>query len=30
MNNERISTSPGAGAFNVPPPFVVVNDSGTP
>lgn len=26
----RISTSPGAGAFAVPPPFFVVNDSGTP
>lgn len=30
MKNERISTSPGAGAFNLPPPFVVVNDSGRP
>lgn len=28
--NPRISTSPGAGAFNVPPPFVVVNDTGKP
>lgn len=29
-SNERISTSPGAGAFNVPAPFFIVNDSGTP
>lgn len=29
-NNQRISTSPGAGSFNVPPPFVVVNDTGKP
>jgi hypothetical protein len=28
--NERISTSPGAGAFTVPPPFVVVNETGKP
>lgn len=28
--NPRLSTSPGAGAFNVPPPFVVVNDAGKP
>jgi hypothetical protein len=28
--NERRSTSPGAGAFSVPVPFVVVNGSGTP
>lgn len=28
--NPRISTSPGAGSFNVPPPFVVVNDTGKP
>lgn len=28
--DQRSSTSPGAGTYNVPPPFVVVNDSGKP
>lgn len=28
--DERISTSPGAGTYSVPPPFVVVNSSGRP
>ena len=28
--DERISTSPGAGTYSVPPPYAVVNDAGRP
>lgn len=30
LGRERISTSPGAGAFKIDPPFAVINDSGKP
>lgn len=28
--NKRVSTEPGAGAFTIPPPFAVINDTGKP
>jgi hypothetical protein len=30
LGRERISTSPGAGAFQIDPPFAVINDTGKP
>jgi hypothetical protein len=30
LGRERISTSPGAGAFQIEPPFAVINDTGRP